>query len=106
MANYEQIANALAGFGAGVQGQGAQFANAMSQRKLISQQEQEKEQALDDRRKAAMVQDAWTVNKLLDDNKIPVALKLLDNRIENIVPAKPVERRMHEFRNQPVVSFL
>jgi hypothetical protein len=88
MADMSKIMAALGGFGAGYQGQGAQYLEGIQREKLLGQQEQEKEQALDDRRKAAMVQDAWTVNKLLDENKIPIALKLLDNRIENIQKLK------------------
>lgn len=88
MASYDQIANALSGFGAGVQGQGAQFINSMQNRKLIEQEQQDKQMQLDEKRKAAMVQDAWTVNQLLDQGKAPIALKLLDSRIENIQKLK------------------
>ena len=88
MADISKIMAALGGFGAGYQGQGAQYLEGIRQDKLLGQQEQDRAQMLDDKRKAAMVQDAWTVNKLLDDNKIPVALKLLDNRIEHIQKLK------------------
>lgn len=88
MADWQRIADALSGFGAGVQGQGAQFANSLQQRKLIGQQEQEQAQQLDEKRKAAMVQDAWTVNQLLDQGKAPVALRLIDDRIEQIKKLK------------------
>lgn len=84
MPDYNQIANALSGFGAGVQGQGAQFAQSMQNRKLIEQEQQAKAQELDKERVALMVQDAWMANQLLDQGKAPVVLKMLENRIENI----------------------
>ena len=77
MADWQRIADALSGFGAGVQGQGAQFANAIEDRKM-------KKLLEDKERQAMMVRDAWAVNQLLDQGKAPVALRLLDNRINRI----------------------
>lgn len=88
MANIDKIMAALGGFGAGYQGQGAQYLQGIENQKLMAQEQDLRTQQLDERRKAAMVQDAWTVNQLLDQGKAPVALKLLDNRIENIQKLK------------------
>lgn len=84
MADIAQILTTLGGFGAGYNGQGAQYLQGIQNQKILDQNQQDRKQQLDDKRKAAMVQDAWTVNKLLDQGKAPVALKLLDNRIEHI----------------------
>lgn len=84
MADMNKIMAALGGFGAGYQGQGAQYLQGIQNQKILDQNQQDREQQLDEKRKAAMVQDAWTVNQLLDQGKAPVALKLLDNRIEHI----------------------
>jgi len=84
MADMSKIMAALGGFGAGYQGQGAQYLEGIQREKLLGQQEQDRAQELDKERVAMMVKDAWTVNKLLDEDKFPVALKLLDSRIDNI----------------------
>lgn len=65
--NKEYIGQALQGFGAGVAGKGPEFV-----------------QQLDDRRKAAMAQDAYAVQQALQRNDIPTAMSLIDNRVEHL----------------------
>lgn len=67
MASLEKIGLALQGFGAGVAGRGPEFV-----------------QQLDDRRKAAMAQDAVRVQQLLSTGNTADAVALLSNRIDNI----------------------
>ena len=88
MADMSKIMAALGGFGAGYQGQGAQYLQGIQNEKMLDQEQQDKQMQLDEKRKAAMVQDAWTVNQLLDQGKAPVALRLLDDRIERIKQLK------------------
>lgn len=84
MPNLQQIADALSGFGAGTQGQGGQFAESMARRAAYAQQEKQRIEDLDKERISMMVKDAWTADKLLNENKPEVALRMLQNRVENI----------------------
>lgn len=68
------IGNALAGFGAGVQGRGGEFLRGL----------REDEAQLEDGRKQALVQDAFTVQRSLQNGDISGARKLLLNRLESI----------------------
>ncbi len=67
MALYDDIARGLQGFGAGVQGRGPEFI-----------------QALNEDRKKAMVQDAFTVKNSLESGDIAGARGLVLNRLKNI----------------------
>lgn len=67
MADRFSIGRALQGFGAGVRGQGQQFL-----------------QGLDDQRKQAILQDAFAVQRALENSDFQGARGLLLNRLENI----------------------
>lgn len=84
MPNLQQIADALSGFGAGTQGQGGQFAESMARRAAYAQQEKQRIEDLDKERISMMVKDAWMADKLLNENKPEVTLRMLQNRVENI----------------------
>lgn len=67
MADRFDIARALQGFGAGVAGQGQQFL-----------------QGIDDQRKQALLQDAFSVQQALQEGRTPQARELLLSRLDNI----------------------
>jgi hypothetical protein len=70
----QRIGNALAGFGAGVQGRGMEFvANQRAQ-----------EQALSQERTQAMIQDALAVDNLLANSQVEPAMNLMNQRLNLI----------------------
>lgn len=77
MATSEQIALALQGFGAGVQGQLPQFQAGLANRK-------KQEEQLSAKRKAALAQDALGAQRLLDSGDMQGTLNLLENRLSGI----------------------
>jgi hypothetical protein len=85
MANIGTLLQAVS---AGLSGNLPQFNAQQDQRRMIEQQEQEaqqqKQQMLSKERYAAMVQDAYQLQKLIGGGKMGAAVKLLDNRIESI----------------------
>lgn len=78
----------LQGISAGLSGNLPQFNAMQDQRKLMQaqmqEQEQQKRQTLSRERYAAMVQDAYQLQKLTESGKFGAAIKLLDNRINAI----------------------
>jgi hypothetical protein len=82
------IGTMLQAVSAGLSGNLPQFNMQQDQRRMIAQQEQEaqqqKQQMLSKERYAAMVQDAYQLQKLIGGGKMGAAVKLLDNRIESI----------------------
>jgi hypothetical protein len=82
------IGTLLQAVSAGLSGNLPQFNAQQDQRRMIEQQEQEaqqqKQQMLSKERYAAMVQDAYQLQKLIGGGKMGAAVKLLDNRIESI----------------------
>ena len=82
------IGTLLQGVSAGLSGNLPQFNMQQDQRRMIAQQEQEaqqqKQQILSKERYAAMVQDAYHLQKLIGAGKMGAAVKLLDNRIDSI----------------------
>jgi len=70
----QRIGNALAGFGAGVQGRGMEF--------IANQREQE--QALSQERTQAMIQDALAVDNLLANSQVEPAMNLMNQRLNLI----------------------
>lgn len=82
------IGTLLQGVSAGLSGNLPQFNAMQDQRQMIAkqekEQEQQKQQILAKERYAAMVQDAYQLQKLIGSRKMDAAVKLLDNRIESI----------------------
>jgi hypothetical protein len=70
----DTFARALQGFGAGLEGRGAEFFAAEDQR----------QQQLDERRQKAMARDAMRVYSQLNDGKYDDALELIDDRVKSI----------------------
>jgi len=78
------IAQALGGFSAGLQGQGAQYSAMLDQREMLDREKRMQNEALSKDRLTAMVKDSYGVKTLLESGKTDAALKLLKNRIEHI----------------------
>lgn len=70
----DTFARALQGFGAGLEGRGAEFFAA----------EDARQQQLDERRQKAMAQDAMRVYSSLSDGKYDDAIELIDDRVKAI----------------------
>jgi len=70
----QRIARALMGFGAGSQGRGQEFIASLH----------EQDQALSLERQQAMVQDAMRASSMLSNGRVEDALKLIDDRVEQI----------------------
>lgn len=70
----DTFARALQGFGAGLEGRGAEFFAA----------EDARQQQLDERRQKAMAQDAMRVYSSLNDGKYDDAIELIDDRVKAI----------------------
>lgn len=70
----DTFARALQGFGAGLEGRGAEFFAA----------EDTRQQQLDERRQKAMAQDAMRVYSSLNDGKYDDAIELIDDRVKAI----------------------
>ena len=77
MADFGNIALGLQGFGAGVQGQLPQFQASLAGRRKETQ-------ALDDRRKKALAQDALGAQQLLSQGDIQGTMNLIGNRLQGI----------------------
>ena len=78
------IAQALGGFSAGLQGNGAQYSAMLDQREALDREKRMQNEALSHERLKAMVQDSYGVKTLLESGKTDAALKLLKNRIDHI----------------------
>lgn len=78
------IAQALGGFSAGLQGQGAQYSAMLDQREMLDREKRMQNEALSKDRLTAMVKDSYGVKTLLEGGKTDAALKLLKNRIDHI----------------------
>lgn len=74
MADIKQIGRALAGFGAGVQGRGAQFLQQLDNQR----------QQLDAERRRAMLEDAFNISQNLEAGNVQGAIGLLENRVAAI----------------------
>jgi len=78
------IAQALGGFSAGLQGNGAQYSAMLDQREALGREQRMQNEALSKERLTAMVKDSYGVKTLLESGKTDAALKLLKNRIDHI----------------------
>lgn len=78
------IAQALGGFSAGLQGNGAQYSAMLDQREMLDREKRMQNEALSKDRLTAMVKDSYGVKTLLEGGKTDAALKLLKNRIDHI----------------------
>ncbi len=78
------IAQALGGFSAGLQGNGAQYSAMLDQREMLDREKRMQNEALSQERLKAMVKDSYGVKTLLEGGKTDAALKLLKNRIDHI----------------------
>lgn len=75
MAKFDQIANALSGFGAGIQGRGPEFIKGLAD---------EKQRLSDDRKRAAAI-DMYKAYNLLNSGNIDGAMKFGEERYNAIV---------------------
>ena len=97
LSGLDQLGRALSGFGAGVQGRGAQFAES------IQNQDDKRRaglQELDDKRRDALLQDSRTVLQTLNSGNTQGALDLLDNRLGFLQQAGANPQDTQEIRDK------